>query len=95
MENKRKMAAAVRFDPTQDKAPRILAKGFGERAERILEKAKENKVPVHENADVAQVLVGLDIGSEIPEQLFEVVASILVYVMSLDDKAKAMKEIKK
>jgi len=79
-----KEAAALRYSPDQDSAPRIVALGRGETAEKIIEAAKENKVPVYENAELAHTLNLLHLGDEIPPELYEIVAEILVYVSSLD-----------
>lgn len=82
----KKTAAALRYDPERDEAPKVIAGGYGERAERILAKARELNIPIHEEPDLARVLVGLEIGGEIPPELYQAVASILVFVQGLDEK---------
>jgi flagellar biosynthesis protein len=79
-----KEAAALQYSPDKDSAPRIVALGKGETAERIVEAAKDSSVPVYENAELAHTLNLLHIGDEIPPELYEVVADILVFVSSLD-----------
>ncbi|MBQ6806107.1 MAG: EscU/YscU/HrcU family type III secretion system export apparatus switch protein [Lachnospiraceae bacterium] len=86
-EKKVKQAIALEFDP-EDEAPRVIASGKGELAERIIEKAKEAAVPVHRDDKLADTLARLDIGDMIPPELYEVVAEILVFVDSMD-KIKA------
>ena len=86
-EKKVKQAIALEFDP-EDEAPRVIASGKGELAERIIEKAKEAAVPVHRDDKLAGTLARLDIGDMIPPELYEVVAEILVFVDSMD-KIKA------
>lgn len=86
-EEKVKQAIALEFDP-DDEAPRVIASGRGELAERIIEKAKEAEVPVHRDDKLADTLARLDIGDAIPPELYEVVAEILVFVDSMD-KIKA------
>jgi flagellar biosynthesis protein len=81
-----KQAAAIRYSPDSDAAPKILALGKGTVAEKIMEKAKEHDVPVYNDPNLAEVLNTMRIGDEIPEDLYEVVASILVFVSSLDKK---------
>lgn len=94
-EKKVKQAIALEFDP-DDEAPRVIASGKGELAERIIEKAKEADVPVHRDDKLADTLARLDIGDMIPPELYEVVAEILVFVDSMDKiKAKMARASKK
>lgn len=94
-EKKVKQAIALEFDP-EDEAPRVIASGKGEIAERIIEKAKEAAVPVHRDDKLADTLARLDIGDMIPPELYEVVAEILVFVDSMDKiKAKMARASKK
>ncbi len=78
-----KQAIALEYDPS-DEAPRVIASGKGILAERILERARENDVPVHRDDKLADTLSRLDIGDMIPPELYEVVAEILVFVDSMD-----------
>ncbi len=82
---KMKEAAALRYDPEKGGAPEIVALGKGEVAERIVQKAKENDVPLYEDAKLAHNLNYLHVGDEIPRELYEVIAQILVFVNGLDD----------
>lgn len=76
-------AVAVAYEPG-DGAPRILATGKGEAAERIVQKAKENDVPLYKDHKLAETLSKLKIGDAIPPELYEVVAEILVFVDDMD-----------
>lgn len=88
---KRKQAIALEYDPNED-APRVIASGKGALAERIIERAKEAKIPVHQDDKLANTLSRLDIGEMIPPQLYEVVAEILVFVDAMDKiKGKGFK----
>lgn len=80
---KPKQAIALSYDPAED-APKILATGKGKIAERIIEEAKEAKVPVHKDSKLADTLSKLEIGEMIPPELYEVVAEILVFVDQMD-----------
>lgn len=84
---KPKQAVALSYDPNDD-APRVVASGRGALAERIIEKAKESEVPVHEDSKLADTLSRLEIGDAIPPELYEAVAEILVFVDAMD-KIKA------
>ena len=82
-DDKRKQAIALEYDPS-DEAPRVIASGRGILAEKIIEKAKENDVPIHRDDKLADTLSRLEIGDMIPPELYEVVAEILVFVDSMD-----------
>ena len=89
-ENKVKQAIALEYDP-DDMAPRVIASGRGILAEKIIEKAKENDVPIHRDDKLADTLSRLEIGEMIPPELYEVVAEILVFVDSMDKLKGKMK----
>ena len=79
MEDKKiKQAIALEYNP-EDEAPKVIASGRGVLAEKIIEKAKENDVPVHRDDKLADTLSRLEIGEMIPPELYEVVAEILVF----------------
>lgn len=78
-----KQAIALEYDPNDD-APRVVASGKGVLAERIIEKAKEASVPIHQDHQLANTLSKLEIGEMIPPELYEVVAEILVFVDAMD-----------
>lgn len=80
---KPKQAIALAYDPV-DEAPKVIATGRGIVAERILEGAKEAKIPIHKDSKLADTLSRLDIGEYIPPELYEVVAEILVFVDQMD-----------
>lgn len=91
-EEKLKQAIALEYDPAEE-APRVIASGRGLLAERIIERAKESKIPVHQDDKLANTLSRLDIGEMIPPQLYEVVAEILVFVDAMDKiKKKGFKQ---
>lgn len=81
--DKDKTAVALMYDPN-DAAPRILATGKGHMAERIMEEAKANDVPLYKDNKLADTLSKLEIGDTIPPELYEVVAQILVFVDGMD-----------
>ncbi|MGN1157712.1 MAG: EscU/YscU/HrcU family type III secretion system export apparatus switch protein [Agathobacter sp.] len=76
-------AVAVSYEPG-DGAPKILATGKGNLAEKIIEKAKENDVPLYKDNKLADTLSRLKIGDAIPPELYDVVAEILVFVDDMD-----------
>lgn len=80
---KKKQAVALSYE-VGDEAPRIIAAGKGEIAERIIEKAKESDVPLYKDSKLASTLGRLEIGDTIPPELYEVVAEILIFVDDMD-----------
>lgn len=84
-ERKLKKAAALRYNPESDLAPRVVASGVNEIAERIVEIAKDQGIPVVENPDLVEKLVRLEIYSEIPPELYHVVAEVLAFVYGLGE----------
>jgi flagellar biosynthesis protein len=67
-------------------APRVVAKGGGEVAEKILEMAREHKVPLQEDAALAATLSRIELGREIPRELFVAVAHVLAFAWSVAGK---------
>jgi flagellar biosynthesis protein len=84
---KRKIAAALEYDPETQGAPVLAAFGHGEVAERIIETAQASGVPVVEDASLSELLKQISIGDEIPEELYEVVAQVLVFIGEAEHKA--------
>ena len=84
--DQRRKAAAIQYDAEQHAAPRIVAKGAGLLAERIIEVARANGVYVHEDPDLVAVLSRLDVDTEIPEALYRAVAEILAFVYRLNQR---------
>jgi flagellar biosynthesis protein len=82
MDNKK--AVALEYNAEKSNAPRITAKGAGIIAEKIIEKAKENDVPIYYDKALVETLNSMQLGEEIPSELYEVVAEILVYIANLD-----------
>jgi len=76
-------AIALEYEPEFD-APKVIASGKGYLAEKIIEEAKNHKVPIHKDTKLAKTLSKLDIGDTIPPELYDVVAEILVFVDQMD-----------
>ena len=79
----RKSAVALSYQP-HDTAPRVVAKGNGELARRIIAAAKENHVYVHESPELLSLLMRLDLDSYIPPQLYLVIAELLAWLYHLE-----------
>lgn len=81
-------AVALKYEPGKRNAPVVVAKGKGHIADQILETAKDNGVPVQEDASLVEVLSKLDVDQEIPPELYTLVAEILSFVYQSDQKAR-------
>lgn len=78
------VAVALGYDKNKMGAPQVLATGKGLIAERILEVAREYNIPVEKDPVLAEALGQLDLGREIPPELYKVVAEVLVFIMETD-----------
>ncbi len=79
-------AAALKYDAQDDSAPYIVALGKGYVARRMVEEAREHHVQVVQDQKLSAVLQKLSVGDEIPEELYKVVAEILIFVNNMDSK---------
>ena len=80
-------AVALKYLPGQDRAPRVVAKGRGVVAEKILEVAARSNVPVREDRELTRLLEALDLDREIPAELYRAVAEVLVFIYNLNRQA--------
>lgn len=85
---KRRKAAALRYDIEQDRAPKVLAKGENIIADKIVEIAKAADIPIVEDAALVSALLVLELGEEIPPELYQTVAKILAFLYKLDKKGR-------
>ncbi len=76
----RKKAVALKYEALKDTAPKVVAKGEGKIAEKIIKVAKEHGIPIKQDKELVELLSKLDIGEEIPIELYEVVARIFAYI---------------
>ncbi len=85
-------AAALKYVPKQDRAPRVTAKGSGLVAEKIIQLAREHGIPIKEDPALIEVLSQLDCYKEIPPSVYAVVAEILAFVYSMNNRWASLKE---
>lgn len=76
----------IRYDDKKDKVPKLVAKGQGVIAERIIEKAKEHNIHITEDEDLVEALSTLDLFEEIPEDMYRVVALSLAELYRINGK---------
>lgn len=84
----RQRAVALQYG-VSDSAPVIVAAGMGHLAEKILDVAQENGVPVYEDNSLATILSQLNLGQQIPEELYRAVVEIYVYFLNFDFNRQA------
>jgi flagellar biosynthesis protein len=80
----KKKAAALKYDPASGTSPRITAKGTGIVAQKIIDLAEQHDVPVKKDPDLVEVLAGLDINQEIPQEIYVAVAELLAFVYTIN-----------
>lgn len=80
----RKEAVALTYNPNQADAPKVIAKGKGQIAEKILERAEANHIPIQKDPSLVQLLGQLDLNESIPEELYQAVAEVFAFIYQLD-----------
>jgi flagellar biosynthesis protein len=86
---RRQAAIALKHDTGQEAAPRLVAKGYGAVAEKILKLAFDNDVSVRHDPDLVEVLAAVEIDCQIPIEAFAAVAEILSYVYEANGRLTA------
>jgi flagellar biosynthesis protein len=81
-----KLAVALKHDIGKVQAPMVVASGRGSFAERIIEKAEKNNIPVHKDDHLAAALSKVAVPSTIPTELFEAVARVLAFIYRVNGK---------
>ena len=84
----RESAAALRYRPEDDVAPKVVARGEGEIAKRIIALAKEHGIPIKQDPDLVALLARLDLATEIPNELYQPIAEILSFLYRVNEKHK-------
>ena len=79
-------AVALRYTPESGRAPTVVASGRGAIAKRLVEIAAEHGVPVREDPDLAALLALLDLGDEIPAELYQAVAEVISFVYRVNNE---------
>jgi len=77
-------AVALKYDPEKDPAPKVIAKGRGEIAEKIIEIAEAYHLPRYEDKNLVQILEALELETEIPPELYRAVAEVLAFIYRLN-----------
>lgn len=83
-----RVAAALGYRAEQDQAPRLLAKGKGYVADKIIEVARDHDTPIYKDERLSRQLQNMSVGETIPEDLYNVVAEVLVFISRMDARYK-------
>ncbi len=83
-QTQKKIAVALEYDGTN--APRVTAKGIGDIAETIMTIAREQGVPLQEDTGLVEILAQINLGEEIPENLYRAVAEVIAFAYILTGK---------
>jgi flagellar biosynthesis protein len=89
-DKRRERAVALRYESEKDDAPRVIAKGAGEIARKIVEIAREHGVTIYEEGELAEVLSRLDLNQIIPPEMYQAVAEVLAFVYRLNGRAPSL-----
>lgn len=84
--NELKSAIALKYDADEDIAPKVIAKGDNYVAKNMVEKAEELDIPIYRDEKIVHQLRNLEINDNIPQELYEAVAQILLFITKLDKK---------
>ncbi len=81
-------AVAILYDSQESSSPKVIASGKGEVAKKIIETAREAGVHIQEDVNLVELLSKIDLGEEIPAELYQTVAEVLAFVYKVNDKFK-------
>lgn len=88
IKSRRKSAVAIKHSPPEIPVPKIVAKGHGAVAEKIIELARKHNIPIKEDPDLLHILSQINLNEEIPKSVYKVVAEILAFIYSINNKLK-------
>jgi flagellar biosynthesis protein len=87
IEEEIKKAIALNYDKLKDNAPKVVAKGKGEVATRIISLANENNIPIKKDADLVELLSKVNLDQEVPSELYKAVAEVFSFVYKITRKS--------
>ena len=87
-------AVSLQYKKGKNAAPKVTAKGQGWIADRIIKMAQENNIPIREDKDLLHLLSEIDVGQEVPESLYKVVAELLAWVYQINQDYSGSEQTK-
>lgn len=88
MTDHRSLAIALHYEKQDGGAPRVVASGRGAIGEKIVEAAKAHGVPIENNPGLAAALADVEIGEEIPIELYKAVAEVLIFILRMSGRVQ-------
>ena len=85
---KQKKAVAILYDDGSSSAPKIVASGKGSIAEKIIQTAEEAGIHIQQDPNLVELLAKVDVGEEIPVELYQTVAEVLAFVYKVNNRFK-------
>ncbi len=80
------LAISLKYSGGSNHAPKVTAKGQGWVAEKIIAMAEQQNIPIRKDKDLVALLEKIDVGREIPESLYKLVAELLAWVYQLNNE---------
>jgi len=84
-------AVALKYKAYEDLAPKVVAKGKGEIANKIIEKAKKFNIPLFQNEELVNMLLNIEVNEEIPPNMYDLVIKVFKWLYELERKAELSK----
>ena len=86
-------AVSLKYSGGSNHAPKVTAKGQGWVAEKIIAMALEQNIPIKKDRDLVELLEKIDVGQEIPEELYKIVAELLAWVYDLNKEYPGKQQV--
>ena len=86
-------AVSLQYNQGGDRAPKVTAKGQGWLAEKIIAMAQKQNIPIKKDKDLMELLEKIDVGQEIPEELYKIVAELLAWVYDLNKEYSGKRQV--
>jgi flagellar biosynthesis protein len=86
-----KKAVAMKYKAYENNAPKVVAKGSGKIAKKILEKAKEYEINIFKNEELTEMLMNIEVNEEIPPELYKAVVEVFIWLHKTEKKAQISK----
>ncbi len=81
-----KKAVGLKYNGSKENAPKVIAKGKGETAKKIIDIAKKNDIPIKEDSDLVELLSKVEVDEQIPPNLYKAVAEVFSWLYRLSNK---------
>ncbi len=83
---KQKEAVALQYDKEKDRAPKVTAKGKGKTAQKIIELAQYNDIPIKKDEDLLELLSKVELDKEVPAEMYKAVAEVFSFIYKMTNK---------